>query len=163
MSAVKVLRCPIRYQFAAIKAGAKTHSIWRGAILAVREPHKPHWFTHTKATLEVSRALLMKTCARQRVHNKARRAEYHPHPPPPPASASSRVPSMMIKAWAESGNQRSASACLCLSPFNESLAIQGIYRHEGDWMRPLPSPPCITTLILSMFWSCWSVIFFLRT
>lgn len=107
MSAVKVLRCPIRHQFAAMKAPAKTHSIWCAAILAVREPHKLQWFTH-KSHAGTLRALLMKTCVRTIKHGaqSARRT-----PPDPPPSAA-RILSMMIKARAESGNQRSVRVFL---------------------------------------------------
>lgn len=37
MSAVKVLRCPIRHQFAPIKTGTKTDSIWHSGVLVVQK------------------------------------------------------------------------------------------------------------------------------
>lgn len=129
MSAVKVLRCPIRHQFAPIKACTKTDSIWRGGVLVVQKTHKPQWFTHTKAPSPSLSALLMKTCMWQRAHNKARRAECRASLSLPAckhfASASASVLSMIIKARVESGNQRSASVCLsvclCVSALNECI------------------------------------------
>lgn len=48
MSAVKVLRSPIRQQFAPIKPGSKTHSAWQRRRISAHKPRLIHTHTHTR-------------------------------------------------------------------------------------------------------------------